>query len=38
MLGDLRVLRQPVSLGAAQAVKVGSKSLRLDEDLGLVRQ
>ncbi|MGW7466994.1 CRISPR-associated helicase Cas3' [Streptomyces xantholiticus] len=37
MLGDLRVLRQPVRLGAAQAVTVGGKALRLDEDLGLVR-
>lgn len=38
MLADLRVLRQPVRVGAAQAVTVGGKSLRLDEDLGLVRK
>lgn len=38
MLGDLRVLYQPVEQGAAQAVKVGGKRLRLDEDLGLVRE
>ncbi|MER6721425.1 CRISPR-associated helicase Cas3' [Streptomyces halstedii] len=37
MLGDLRVLRQPIRQGRAQAVKVGDKALRLDHDLGLVR-
>ncbi|MFD7923507.1 CRISPR-associated helicase Cas3' [Streptomyces sp. NPDC059740] len=37
MLGDLRVLRQPVRQGKAQAVKVGDKVLSLDQDLGLVR-
>ncbi|MFF4249471.1 CRISPR-associated helicase Cas3' [Streptomyces sp. NPDC001822] len=37
MLGDLRVLRQPVRQGKAQAVKVGDKTLFLDQDLGLVR-
>ncbi|MEU9356486.1 CRISPR-associated helicase Cas3', partial [Streptomyces griseoloalbus] len=38
MLADLRVLYQPVQDGSAQAVKVGGKTLRLDEDLGLVRK
>ncbi|MGW0995318.1 CRISPR-associated helicase Cas3' [Streptomyces sp. NPDC002523] len=38
MLSDLLVLRQPVADGAPQPVAVGRKSLRLDEDLGLVRQ
>ncbi len=38
MLGELRVLRQPVRAGAAQAVQVGKFTLRLDEDLGLVRR
>jgi CRISPR-associated endonuclease/helicase Cas3 len=38
MLGDLRVVRQPVRGGEAQAVKVGDKTLRLDPDLGLVRE
>ncbi|MFI8307739.1 HD domain-containing protein [Streptomyces sp. NPDC085927] len=38
MLGELRVLRQPVQGGSVQAVKVGGKTLRLDEDLGLVRK
>ncbi|MER6557910.1 CRISPR-associated helicase Cas3' [Streptomyces sp. NPDC001027] len=38
MLGDVRVLYQPVVDGAARAVAVGGKTLRLDEDLGLVRQ
>lgn len=38
MLGDLRVLREPVRQGKAQAVKVGDKTLRLDQDLGLVRE
>lgn len=38
MLGDLRVLRQPVRHGKTQAVKVGDKTLRLDHDLGLVRE
>ncbi|MFJ4713562.1 CRISPR-associated helicase Cas3' [Streptomyces sp. NPDC088785] len=37
MLGDLRVLRQPVRSRRAEAVVVGGKSLRLDDDLGLVR-
>lgn len=37
MLGDLRVLCQPVVRGMAQAVRVGTKSLRLDPELGLVR-
>ncbi|MFD8690763.1 CRISPR-associated helicase Cas3' [Streptomyces sp. NPDC059651] len=37
MLGDLRVLRQPIHQGMAQAVKVGNKTLSLDKDLGLVR-
>ncbi|MFD5786730.1 CRISPR-associated helicase Cas3' [Streptomyces sp. NPDC127037] len=38
MLGDLRVLRQPIHQGKAQAVKVGDRTLRLDQDLGLVRE
>ncbi|MFG2430449.1 CRISPR-associated helicase Cas3' [Streptomyces sp. NPDC048590] len=38
MLGDLRVLRQPINRGKAQAVKVGDKAMRLDQDLGLVRE
>ncbi|MFC8367079.1 CRISPR-associated helicase Cas3' [Streptomyces sp. NPDC057239] len=38
MLGELRVLHQPVQGGSAQAVKVGSKTLRLDKDCGLVRR
>ncbi|MFE7055893.1 CRISPR-associated helicase Cas3' [Streptomyces californicus] len=38
MLGDLRVLPQPVGQGKAQAVKVGAKLLRLHPDLGLVRE
>ncbi|MFI6019032.1 CRISPR-associated helicase Cas3' [Streptomyces sp. NPDC051287] len=37
LLGDLVVLRQPVSQGRVQPVRVGGKSLRLDPDLGLVR-
>ncbi|MFH7340626.1 CRISPR-associated helicase Cas3' [Streptomyces sp. KHY 26] len=37
MLGDLRMLRLPVVRGAAQAVKIGDRSLCLDADLGLVR-
>ncbi|MFD9784403.1 CRISPR-associated helicase Cas3' [[Kitasatospora] papulosa] len=37
MLGDLRILRQPIRQGKAQAVKVGDKMLSLDQDLGLVR-
>ncbi|MEU2026822.1 CRISPR-associated helicase Cas3' [Streptomyces sp. NPDC016469] len=37
MLGDLRVLRQPLHRGKAQAVKVGDKTIFLDQDLGLVR-
>lgn len=38
LLGDLRVLRQPVLSGRVQAVKVGDRTLRLDDDLGLVRK
>ncbi len=38
MLGDLRVLRQPVRQGKAQAVKVGDRILSLHQDLGLVRE
>jgi CRISPR-associated endonuclease/helicase Cas3 len=38
MLGDVRVLYQPVQDGAARAVVVGGRSLHLDEDLGLVRR
>ncbi|WP_406729525.1 CRISPR-associated helicase Cas3' [Streptomyces sp. GD-15H] len=38
MLAELRVLHQPVRGGRAQAVKVGGKTLWLDEDLGLVRK
>ncbi|MFD9435728.1 CRISPR-associated helicase Cas3' [Streptomyces sp. NPDC060002] len=38
MLGDVRVLYQPVREGAAHSVAVGGKMLRLDEDLGLVRR
>ncbi|MFJ8364585.1 CRISPR-associated helicase Cas3' [Streptomyces sp. NPDC093984] len=38
MLGDLRVLCQPVVDGRAQAVRVGSKTLRMDPELGLVRE
>jgi CRISPR-associated endonuclease/helicase Cas3 len=38
MLAELRVLRQPVHGGSAQAVEVGGKTLRLDKDLGLVRR
>ncbi|MGW3683352.1 CRISPR-associated helicase Cas3' [Streptomyces prasinus] len=38
MLAELRVLHQPVQGGSAQAVKVGGKTLRLDEDRGLVRR
>ncbi|MGW2492575.1 CRISPR-associated helicase Cas3' [Streptomyces sp. NPDC001606] len=37
MLAELCVLRQPVEGGRALAVKVGGKTLRLDQDLGLVR-
>ncbi|MEU5718060.1 CRISPR-associated helicase Cas3' [Streptomyces sp. NPDC020403] len=37
MLGDVRVLRQPVRRGVAQAVKVGDMTLCLNQDLGLVR-
>lgn len=38
MLADVRVLRQPVRDGQAQAVPVGRNgTLRLDRDLGLVR-
>ncbi|MFD0544767.1 helicase-related protein [Streptomyces mexicanus] len=38
MLGEVRVLYQPVSNGHVQSVAVGGKKLFLDEDLGLVRQ
>ncbi|MFB8020828.1 CRISPR-associated helicase Cas3' [Streptomyces rubiginosohelvolus] len=38
VLGDLRVLRQPVQQGRAQAVEVGGRMLRLHQDLGLVRE
>jgi CRISPR-associated endonuclease/helicase Cas3 len=38
MLGDLRVLCQPILNGLAQPVPVGPKSLRLDPELGLVRE
>lgn len=38
MLGDLVVLTQPVRDGLVQAVRVRGKSLRLDEELGLVRE
>ncbi|MDT0392363.1 CRISPR-associated helicase Cas3' [Streptomyces dubilierae] len=38
MLADLRVLYQPVQAGSVQPVKVGGKTLRLDEDCGLVRR
>lgn len=38
MLGDLVLLRLPVRDGAAGAVQVGTKSMRLDKKLGLVRQ
>lgn len=37
MLGELRVLRQPIRQGKAQALKVGDWTLSLDQDLGLVR-
>ncbi|WP_369185402.1 HD domain-containing protein [Streptomyces sp. Y1] len=38
MLSELLMLRQPTRNSVAQAVAVGDHSLRLDEDLGLVRQ
>lgn len=38
MLGDLLVLRQPVRDGESQGVAVGGRSLRLDAELGLVRE
>ena len=38
MLGDLVVLRQPVSDGQVQAVKAGGKRIWLDGELGLVRE
>ncbi|WP_405435003.1 hypothetical protein [Streptomyces anulatus] len=38
MLGDLRVLRQPVRQGKAQAVTIGDRILSLHQDLGLVRE
>ncbi|MGQ5640766.1 CRISPR-associated helicase Cas3' [Streptomyces sp. EWL5.16] len=38
MLGDVRLLCQPVVDGRAQAVRVGTKTLRLDDELGLVRE
>ncbi|MFI1884413.1 CRISPR-associated helicase Cas3' [Streptomyces jumonjinensis] len=37
MLGDVRVLYQPVRNGTAEAVTVGGRTLHLDTDLGLVR-
>ncbi|AZK97016.1 MULTISPECIES: CRISPR-associated helicase Cas3' [Streptomyces] len=37
MLGDVRVLYQPVRNGQAQTVDIGGMILRLDVDLGLVR-
>jgi CRISPR-associated endonuclease/helicase Cas3 len=38
MLGDLLVLAQPVAAGVAQPVTVGGKQVRLDAELGLVRE
>ncbi|MGP4001368.1 CRISPR-associated helicase Cas3' [Streptomyces sp. 8N706] len=38
MLGDLMLLRQPVLKGDVLPVEVGGRRLRLDSDLGLVRQ
>ncbi|WP_258039619.1 CRISPR-associated helicase Cas3' [Streptomyces sp. SM1] len=38
MLGELRVLRQSVRGRSVQAVDIGGKSLRLDNDCGLVRR
>ncbi|GAA4781669.1 HD domain-containing protein [Streptomyces ziwulingensis] len=38
MLGELCVLHQLVQGGTAQAMKIGGKTLRLDKDLGLVRE
>jgi CRISPR-associated endonuclease/helicase Cas3 len=38
MLSELRVLRQPVQGGSPRAVKVGGKTLRLDQDCGLIRR
>ncbi|MFF9307092.1 CRISPR-associated helicase Cas3' [Streptomyces sp. NPDC014777] len=38
MLGDLLILRQPVTNGKAQPVPVGGKHLHLDPERGLVRQ
>ncbi|MFE5406933.1 hypothetical protein ACFQ9Z_37755 [Streptomyces sp. NPDC056580] len=37
-LGEFRILCQPVVDGRAQAVQVGKKTLRVDTELGLVRQ
>ncbi|MDX3241681.1 CRISPR-associated helicase Cas3' [Streptomyces sp. ME18-1-4] len=37
LLGDLVMLRQPMADGRVQPVSVGSKSLYLDRELGLVR-
>ncbi|ULR48559.1 CRISPR-associated helicase Cas3' [Streptomyces deccanensis] len=38
LLGDLVMLRQPITDGQVHPVPVGGKALRLDPDLGLVRQ
>jgi CRISPR-associated endonuclease/helicase Cas3 len=38
MLGDVRVLYQPVRDGEPQPVGVGSRTMHLDVDLGLVRR
>lgn len=38
MLGELRVLRQPVRDGSVQPVDVGGKALWLDSDRGLMRR
>ncbi|MFE7379463.1 CRISPR-associated helicase Cas3' [Streptomyces zhihengii] len=38
LLGELRLLRQPLYSGTAQAVPIGKHTLRLDEDLGLTRK
>jgi CRISPR-associated endonuclease/helicase Cas3 len=38
MLGDVRVLYQPVRDGEPQPVGVGSRTMHLDDDLGLVRR
>ncbi|WP_371787906.1 CRISPR-associated helicase Cas3' [Streptomyces griseoaurantiacus] len=38
MLGDVRVLYQPVRNGEPQPVAVGGRTVHLDDDLGLVRR